>query len=107
VKKSLMYIGIFLFSIIFVLLTSLLDGVKIEDRNEIQSTFPYEVGFPIPFVTLDYPIIDPPLPWTYKGNCCFRFYSWDKYWYSVIVTFIFLIVIIKLIQKIYVKFILK
>lgn len=103
-KNSLMFIGVFFFSIIFVLITGFQNGVTIEVRNELQSTFPYdEVGFPIPFVTLDHPIIDPPLPYTYSGNCCFRYYSWDKYWYSVIVTFISLTVIIKLIQKIRVK----
>lgn len=106
-KSILMYIGMFSFAITFVLITGFQDGIRIDDRNELQSTFPYEVGFPIPFVTLNHPIIDPPLPYTYSGNCCFRYYSWDKYWYSVIVTFISLIVIIKLIQKIYVNFILK
>lgn len=102
-----MYIGVFLFSIIFVLISSLVVGIRVEDRNELQSTFPSEVGFPIPFVTLNHPTIDPPLPYTYSGNCCFRDYSWDKYWYSVILTFISLIIVIKLIKKSYMKFFLK
>lgn len=97
----------FIFSTIFVLTTSFTDGVRIEHRNEIQSTFPYEVGLPIPFVKLNYPKIDPPLPYTYSGTCCLRFYSWNKYWYSVFLTFITLILISIIIGYINRKFLKK
>lgn len=86
-KNILLYCVLFVFSTILVFTSSFTDGVRIENEDELQSAFPYEVGFPIPFVTLDYPRVDPPLPYTYSGNCCSRYYSWNKYWFSVILTF--------------------
>lgn len=96
-KIILLYSVLFVFSTILVFTSSYTDGLRIENENELQSAFPHEVGFPISFVTLDYPRIDPPLPYTYRGNCCSRYYSWNTYWLSVILTFTTLILVLMII----------
>lgn len=98
-KKVLIYSTLFAVSFAFVLISGFTDGVRIDKYEEIETKFPYNAGFPIPFVKLGQPKIDPPLPYTYSGTCCFMHFSWNKYWYSVLITFVFLIGLMQVIKR--------
>jgi hypothetical protein len=95
----LKYVFLFFIACAFVLITGFTDGIRIEKYEEIETKFPYNAGFPISFVELNYPKIAPPLPYTYSGACCFMYFSWDKYWYSVLIVFVFFICLKEMIKR--------
>ncbi|WP_202081125.1 hypothetical protein [Caldalkalibacillus salinus] len=96
IKKILFYALLGLMAVGFVFGTGF-QGQRVESHDELAHAFPMKTGFPFKFAELRYPHIDPPLPWTYSGNCCsFYMTSWIHFWLSVAVVFIFLLVITKI-----------
>lgn len=98
------YVCYTIISIIFVFWTGF-NGERIETREEFASAFPMKTGFPLNFAELRYPHIDPPLPWSYGGNCCsFFITSWTNFWFSVIIVFVFLLVITEIVLRLIKKY---
>ncbi|EDL66630.1 hypothetical protein BSG1_04720 [Bacillus sp. SG-1] len=104
VKRILTYVGYCIISTLFVFATGF-NGERVENQQELTNAFPMETGFPLNFAELRYPRIDPPLPWNYGGNCCSLFItSQTNFWLSVIIVFIFLIVITEIVIRLIKKF---
>lgn len=103
-KRIFVYVGYIFISIIFVFSTGF-NGERIETREELASAFPLKTGFPLNFAELRYPHIDPPLPWSYGGNCCsFFLTSWTNFWLSVIIVFVFLLIITEIVLRLIKKY---
>ncbi|RWZ60567.1 hypothetical protein EQV77_04525 [Halobacillus fulvus] len=92
-----------LFSIIFVFVTGFI-GNEIKSREEWNTAFPMETGWPIRFSELRFPSIDPPLPYRYSGSCCsFYLESWSSYLFSGLIIFTITISLTVLMRNVILK----
>ncbi len=69
-------------------------GRWIENRGQLKGAFPMDTGFPLSFAQLNYPEIDPPLPYYYGGSCCtMSVISPLNYWISAAIVFFLLLIL--------------
>jgi hypothetical protein len=77
----------------FVFSTAFIDGRTINSYEELRESFPMLIGVPIGFVELDGVKIDPPLPYFYGIKCCSSVWHQDKFYFSILIVFLFLILL--------------
>ncbi len=92
-KKVIVLTGMLFASFVFVLLTGLLGGKQIRTYDELESAFPVFIGFPVGFIELKWPKIDPPLPYVYGIDCCGIEVHQGPFFLSVLIVFCFFILV--------------
>jgi len=79
---------LFLLSFLFVFSSAFFDGKRIHSYDELEESFPLMIGFPVPFVELEWSKIDPPLPYFYNIRCCGIEWYMEKFLLSVLCVFV-------------------
>lgn len=77
-------------SAILVFSTAFIDGKMINTYNELEESFPMEIGFPVGFVELTWVKIDPPLPYFYGIKCCGTIWHHENFLLSILIVFLLL-----------------
>lgn len=87
---------LFIWSIFFVWISTFFDGITISAYDELQTKFPIYIGFPIPYVELISPHIDPPLPYTYDMRCCTSAVHYHLFWQGTGIVFFVSYILVEL-----------
>jgi hypothetical protein len=103
-KHIIKTVLLFIWSVFFVWISLFFDGKEIHSVKELNETFPFKIGFPVPFLELTSSNIDPPLPYTYNWKCCTSIFHYDLYWQSVGVTFLGSVILFELAKYAFTKY---